>query len=173
MPTLLLALALTRFAATPTVLEGSGVEVRIDLEGFKRDLGAGPIRDAYYRLGQFSLESASARSRAVGGKPLVMSVLVDDVPPGADLSGLRAHVLRTQNPKPVVTATSSPAGFHFSYRQAIAEGLTQWHFYFHTLNEGKWVELHFSSLGRSPNTDTAGLQKLALELVSSLRITRK
>jgi hypothetical protein len=172
MQSLLIAVAAVTVAATPTALEGGGVEVTVDLDGFKQDLGAGPMGKTYYRLGQFSLESASARSRAVR-KPLVMSVLVDDVPPGVGMNDLRAHVLETQNPKPEVTATSAPPGFYFSYRQTIAEGFTQWHLYFHTLHEGKWVELHFSSLGRSPKTDTAGLEKLALEVVRSLHIVRK
>lgn len=191
MRSFLITLAVAAIAAAPpATLEGSGVEVKIDLHGFEQDLGAGSLGKTYYRLGQFNLDSASARSRAAG-KPLVVSVLVDDVPSGVGMDELRAHVLETTDPKPEVTATSAPPGFYFSYLQPISPQaadpkvrklladagesgeLTQWHLYFHTLHEGKWVELHFSSLQRSRGVDVAPLEKIALEVVRSLRVTRK
>lgn len=151
--------------AGPTTLEASGVQVTLQLDGFRQDLGAGLLHDAYYRLGQFSIASKDAQ-------PLVVSVLVDDVPAFVDLERLRAHVLRDHDPKPDVVATSSPPGFWFTYRQRVAEGLHQWHLYFHTLHEGKWIELHFSSVSSSPRIDAAPLEKLALEVIRSVRVAR-
>ena len=158
-------------ASAPTSLEGGGVRVAVDLQGFQRDLAGGPIRGAYYRLGQFSLDPKSGRAKGVG-RSLVVSVLVDEVPAGVDLARLRAHVLAEHDPKPKVTELSSPEGFWFTTTTLLPKNLEQWHLYFHTLAGERWVELHFSSVGLA-KADTTGVKRLALEVVRSLRVTRR
>ncbi len=171
MPALSLALALALSAAGPAVLEGGGVAVSLDLEGFRSDLAPGPIRGAYHRLGQFSLDPSSERAQALR-RALVVSVLVDEVPPGVDLARLEAHVLAGRSPRPQVHRTGSPAGFWFTGTTLMPKNLGQWHLWFHTLVGDRWVELHFSSVGPAKG-DTAGLERLALEIVRSLRVTRR
>jgi hypothetical protein len=102
----------------------------------------------------------------------VVSALVDAVPPGVDLARLRAHVLADRSPPPVVTELSSPAGFWFTGTTLIEKGLGQWHLWFHTLAGDRWVELHFSSVGPAKG-DTAALERLALEVVRSLKVVRR
>jgi hypothetical protein len=167
-PLAALALAL---AAGPTVLEGGGVEARLDLAGFRQDLGPGPIRGAYERLGQWSLDPASERGRAVG-RALVVSALVDAVPPGVDLAQLRAHVLADRSPPPQVKELASPKGFWFTGTTLIEKGYAQWHLWFHTLAGDRWVELHFSSVGPA-KADTAALERVSLQIVRSLEVVRR
>lgn len=166
----LLVLAPSAPAAAPTTLEGNGVAVTLDLDGFKKDLDAGPLRGTYWRLGQFSLEP-DGRARS-GGLPLVVSVLVDEVPAGVDLAALRDHVLgsvreRAGGTPPEVTAT--PGGFSFSFREEFAQGLKQWHLYYHTLHGRKWIELHFSSMPGAQR-DLTSPQALASKIIGSVRV---
>ncbi len=60
------ALAGATLTSVTTTLEGSGVAVTLNLDGFKQDLGAGQLGQTYYRLGQFS---------KLAGEPLVVSVV--------------------------------------------------------------------------------------------------
>jgi hypothetical protein len=190
MPSFVIAVAAATIAASPTTLRANGVQVKIDLDGFEQSRGAGQLGPTYYRLGQFALDSRSGRSRIANGNPLVVSVLLDDVPPGAGMNELRTHVLGKESRAQRVTTTSVPPGFYYTYLQTISNDaggaigkmmaeaeragyLAQWNLYFHTLHEGKWVELHFSSLQRTRNIDAGPLEAIALEVVRSLRVARK
>ena len=170
MPSLLPLASAVLLAASPAILEGGGVRATLDLDGYARDLGPGPIRGAHFRLGQFRLAPKSARAKALG-RSLVVSVLVDQVPPGVDLARLRARVLASRDPKPQVTEVASPPGFWFTGTTLMPKNLEQWHLWFHTLAGDRWVELHFSSVGAAA-ADTAPLERAALEVVRSLRVAR-
>jgi hypothetical protein len=157
-------------AASPgaTTLEGNGVRVALALDGFEKNLGYQALGRTYARLGQFSLAAARGGSPDTG---LVVSVLVDDVPAGTGLDALKAHVLRSyERDAPRVWAIEAPPGFAFTFQRSVADSrLTNWHFYFETIHEGKWIELHFSSVLGPSSTDIEGLHSRALTVVRSLR----
>jgi hypothetical protein len=169
MTSLLVYLAAATLATPLARLEASGVEVALNLDGYRQDIGPGQLGKTYFRLGQYHLAD---QSRA-GGKPFFLSVLVDEVPAKVDLKRLREHVLEKLDPKPEVIAVPAPPGFRYSYRQTVTSSIYQWHLYFHTLHERKWVELHFSSVSESPEFDESSLEKLALEVIRSVQVSRK
>jgi hypothetical protein len=157
-------------AASPgvTTLEGNGVRIALALDGFEKNLGYQALGRTYARLGQFSLAPDRGGSRGAG---LVVSVLVDDLPAGTDLDGLKAHVLRSyERDAPQVSPVETPPGFAFTFQRSVADSrLTNWHFYFETIHAGKWIELHFSSTFGPSFTDAEGLHNRALTVARSLR----
>jgi hypothetical protein len=151
-----------------TTLEGNGVQVALALDGFEKNLGYQAFGATYARLGQFSLAPTSAGSQSSG---LVVSVLVDDLPSGADLDALKAHVLRDYGRyAPQVSPIETPPGFALTFQRPVPDSsLTNWHLYFETIHRGKWIELHFSSVFGPSFKGAEGLRNRALTVVRSLR----
>lgn len=159
-------LAASPAAAATTTLRGGGVALSLDLEGFRKDLDAGPLRGTYWRLGQFSLEPGE-RS---GGLPLVVSVLVDEVPEGVGLAELREHVLASDRKRTGgAEVAARQGGFTVSFLEEHAPGLAQWHLHYHALHGRKWVELHFSSM-TGARKDLSRLRALTSAIVDSVRV---
>jgi hypothetical protein len=166
-------------AAEPLHLEGKGAEVVIDLPGFEQKLGPAPLGETYERLGQFSRASLNC------------SVLLDTVPMSVDLEALKKHVLASSEfgkEPPVLGESKTPPGFFVVWTMSIGEtrvfqellkdnpdakklaGAKQWNMTFHTVDRGRWLEVHFSAM--EPK-DPAALAAEVRRIVRGLRFRPK
>ena len=143
-----------------TTLEANGFRVTLDTLGFRQDLGYERFRGHYFRIAQFS-----PANPGTGKLPdaFTFSLLVDDLPKGVtDLKSLFTHFivnhkltdrLKDGSLQPVRIPRST-GGILFRYPQrlavpaAISRGgaseITQWQWYFESIQNGKWFEIHFS-----------------------------
>lgn len=143
-----------------TTLEANGFRVSLDTHGFRQELGYERFKRNYFRLAQFT--TADEHRREFGGG-FTFSLLVDDLPKGVtDLKGLFAHCimanklgakLKDGSLQPVKSpptahgvlyrypqTLSAPAGFPKDFPSEF----TQWQWYFESIHNGKWFEIHFS-----------------------------
>ncbi len=164
----LLALSSPALAKSVT-LHGQTADVTIELDGYAQTLGPGSLGGKYERLVQMQ--------RAVPGKPaLNASVLVDTPPASFDPKKLPEHVLGSYRARygkttPTITTTDAPPGFWFDFEERSVAGQT-WNLYFETMNQGRWLEIHFSAVNAKPE-ELAGLQKLALAMIHTVAFAPK
>jgi hypothetical protein len=134
-------------AAPLTKVQGAGVELLMELAGFKQELGLRNFHGAYYQLGFFASETWK----------LNLSVLVDDLG-GKSLADLeKAGIGQSKGTSKLLPgekvrseAVEQPKGFLISYPAEFpmkGAFLAQW--YFETIHQGKWLELHFSKVFRT------------------------
>jgi hypothetical protein len=134
-------------AGLPTKVQGAGIELLVDLTGFKQELGLRNFHGAYYQLGFYA-------SKALG---LNLSILVDDLG-GKSLADLeKAGIGQSKGTSKLLPgekvrseAVDQPKGFLISYPAEFpmkGAFLAQW--YFETIHQGKWLELHFSKVFRT------------------------
>ncbi len=145
---------------TLTTLEANGFRVSLDTLGFKQDLGSERFRRNYFRLAQFS--TIDEHKREFGGG-FTFSLLVDDLPKGVmDLKGLFAHCivanklaarLKDGSLQPVRSPRAAKGVlYRYPQRLSVPAGFpkgspsefTQWQWYFESIQNGKWFEIHFS-----------------------------
>jgi hypothetical protein len=147
-------------APTLTALEANGFRVTLDTLGFKQDRGYELFRGHYFRLAAYSAHGGDAQDFGGG---FTFSLLVDDLPKKVtDLKSLFTHFIVNHKltdrlkdgslqPVPVPRSTG---GILFRYPQrlpvpaTISRGgpseITQWQWYFESIRNGKWFEIHFS-----------------------------
>jgi len=128
-----------------TKVQGAGVEVELDLAGYEQKEGLKHHHEAYYQLGFF------------GAKGLNLSILVDDLN-GMSLGDLeKAGIGQSQGSAKILPggkvkseAIEQPKGFLISYPGDLGapqfQGYFQAQWYFETIHQGKWLELHFSKV---------------------------
>lgn len=172
----------------PTVLKGGGVQISVDLTGFKQDLGVEKLEDKYFRLIQFS--SLPADQERLGGR-LIGSILVDEVPVDADTKeafadpfqfGLLAAMKRMPapffGPTAVPTAVfriqriESPMGVMLDYPEVYeinGKSFHQHHIYFESVHGGKWIEVHFSVPSDKLLTDVTPFMRCAKSIIASMK----
>ena len=134
-------------AAPLTKVQGAGVELLVDLTGFKQELGLRQFHGAYYQLGFYASETLK----------LNLSILVDDLG-GKSLADLeKVGIGQSKGVSKLLPGekvrsepVDQPKGFLISYPAEFpmkGAFLAQW--YFETIHQGKWLELHFSKVFRT------------------------
>jgi hypothetical protein len=145
---------------TLAILEANGFRVAVDTLGFRQVLGYERFRGHYFRLARFS-PANQGKGKLPGA--FTFSLLVDDLPKGVtDLKSLFTHFIvnhklteRLKNGSlQTVRIPRSTGGILFRYPErlavpaAISRGgpseMTQWQWYFESIQNGKWFEIHFS-----------------------------
>ena len=142
-----------------TTLDANGFRVALDATGFRKDLGYEKFRGNYFRLAQF--HTAKEHESEMGGG-FTLSLLVDDLPRDVkDLKGLFTHAIVANKLTDLVkdgrlkAIRSYPAsnGILYRYPQQIPvpkempgpdREFRQWQWYFQSIQNGKWFEIHFS-----------------------------
>jgi len=149
-------------AAPPqrTTLEANGFGVALDSAGFRQTLGYERFKRNYFRLAMFT---TAPEYRPGSGDGFTFSLLVDDLPKEVkDLKTLFTHCmiankltdrLKDGSLQPLKSPRSAK-GLLYRYPQRLplpsnlARGgtaeFTQWHWYFESIQNGKWFEIHFS-----------------------------
>jgi hypothetical protein len=151
----------TTDSAKPTTLRGSGLEVTIDLAGWKQEEGVVLLHGHYVRLGMFTAPKARD-----------MSILVDDIPKGAtDLNSLclgseQSYGGSKAGVKVLDAATlaGKPACF-FTFPTE----LNRRNFYVEMIVDGRWLEIHYSA---PDGRDAAALARQSLESVVSSMVAK-
>ncbi len=170
-----------------TTLEARGFRVTLDTLGFRQVLGYERFRRNYFRIAQFSARSAVAPPYGGG---FTFSLLVDDLPKGVkDLKTLFRHCILankladkvkdgTLQPVPIPRSTG---GILFRYPQRlpvpkdsrfpkdIPKAFTQWHWYFESIQKGKWFEIHFSRGVALDAPVPEGIEPAIQRILASLR----
>jgi hypothetical protein len=143
-----------------TTFEANGFRVSLDTCGFQQDLGYERFKRNYFRLAQFT--TTDEHKRELGGG-FTFSLLVDDLPKGVkDLKSLFVHCivanklttrLKDGSLQPVRSPRSAK-GMLYRYPQRLPvparfspgapSEITQWQWYFESIQNGKWFEIHFS-----------------------------
>jgi hypothetical protein len=143
-----------------TTLEANGFRVSLDTLGFRQELGTERFRGNYFRIALFTATLEGARESGGG---FTFSLLVDDLPKGVkDLKSLFTHCvvsnkltarLKDGSLQPIRSPRSA-SGLLYRYPQRLPapasfpkgspSEFTQWHWYFESIQNGKWFEIHFS-----------------------------
>ncbi|NWJ41358.1 MAG: hypothetical protein HXX12_10345 [Geothrix sp.] len=130
--------------AAATKIQGAGISLTADLEGFQQKMGEKHFHGAYYQVGYFTSEAWQ----------LNLSVLVDDLN-GKSLADLeKAGQGQSQGAVKLLPGgkvrsepIDEPRGFLISYPSEFPmKGYFMAQWYFETIHQGKWLELHFSKV---------------------------
>ncbi|HLO66569.1 MAG TPA: hypothetical protein VK188_06090 [Holophaga sp.] len=151
----------------PTRVEGAGLALAMDLSGFQQKLGHEHYRGAYHRLGFYTSESTG----------LIFSILVDDLGgrtlrdlEKAAASNARGEASLVPGGRIASEPVAAPAGVLVSWPANMggaAKGHFQTHWYFETIHQGRWLELHFSKVFKD-GEDTSEAHQEVLRVVRSL-----
>jgi len=114
-------------------LRGGGLEVSVDLTGWKQSGGPGVLHESYVRLGTFDTDKAH------------LSFLVDLVRPGEDLKTLCEGTARHHAGGTILEA-STFAGKPACLISA-SPGAPQSDLYFEMIVGNRWLEWHYSAAG--------------------------
>jgi hypothetical protein len=168
-----------------TTLDANGFRVALDATGFKQDFGYENFHGNYFRLAQFTTEEA--HESAMGGG-FTFSLLVDDLPSEVkDLQGLFTYDTTVNHLADLVkdgrlkVIRSYPAlnGLLYRYSKQVPmpkdqqEGMgpefRQWQWYFQSIQNGKWFEIHFSR-GVAPDAPVPeGIEPVIDRILRSLQ----
>ena len=168
-----------------TTFEANGFRVALDTTGFKHDLGYEKFHENYFRLAQFHTDKEHA-SEMGGG--LTFSLLVDDLPPG--VKGLEELFAYDTSDNPLADLVkdgrlkvirSYPAlnGLLYRYprqvpipkdqQETLGPELRQWQWYFHSIQNGKWFEIHFSRVVAPDGPVPEGIEPVIDRILRSLQ----
>lgn len=146
-----------------TRIQGAGIEVLMDLNGFQKVEGEKRFHGSYYQLGFFI------------AKGLNLSLLVDELGGKslADLEKAGIGQSKTSKLAPGGKVRSEPIdqpkGFLISYPVVFpGEPLIMGQWYFETIYQGKWLELHFSKV-LEPGEDIQPAHAEVLRIVRSIQ----
>jgi hypothetical protein len=131
----------TAAAGATHTMRAPGIEVTVDAPGWTLDLASAPIKDRYYRLGQFSNRNGE-----------VISILVDDAPP-VGLDGLLQHTVQSYSERGQVTVLErervggQPACEITFVSTPVPQvpNMQRREIYVEALMAGRWIELHYSA----------------------------
>ncbi len=132
--------------ASLTKVKGAGIELLMDLNSFVQKLGEEHFKGTYYRVGYFVSDRLA----------LNLSILVDDLH-GMSLPDLeKAGIGQSKGPSKLLPGgkvkseqIDEPKGYLISYpgdMGATDRGYFQAQWYFETIYQGKWLELHCSKV---------------------------
>jgi len=152
-------LAIVATAQSPnsnrTTLRGGGLEVDVDLTGWTQTEGPAVFHGTYVRLGQFVT------------KFQVLSLLVDQPPPGTDLQGVCEHAVQSYSTRTGLkileqTTVAGKAACLFMFPDA---GQRR-NLYVEMLFEDRWLELHYSApdVGKSVELGRQALEPVVASL---------
>jgi hypothetical protein len=168
-----------------TILEVNGFRVSLDTLGFKQVLGSERFKRNYYRLAQFS--TTDEHKREFGGG-FTFSLLVDDPPKGVkDLKDLFTYCivankltarLKDGSLQPVkCPRAANGVLYRYPQRLPVPAGFpkgspsefTQWQWYFESIQDGKWFEIHFSRMVALDVPVPDGIEPAIDRILRSLR----
>jgi len=130
-----------------TRVRGAGLDFSMALDGFTQKMGEVRFKGNYYRIGFYTS----------GTTNLNLSILVDDLH-GMSLADLeKAGIGQSKGPGKILAGAKvhsefveTPKGFLVSYPAGLeghlSSGYFQGQWYFETIFQGKWLELHFSKV---------------------------
>jgi len=143
-----------------TTFEADGFRVALDTTGFKQDFGYEKFQENYFRLAQLHTDKEHA-SEMGGG--FTFSLLVEDLPPGVkgleelfayDTSDNYLADLAKDGRLKVIRSYPALNGLLYRYpkqvpipkdqQETLGPEVRQWQWYFHSIQNGKWFEIHFS-----------------------------
>jgi hypothetical protein len=142
-----------------TTLDANGFRVALAATGFRKDLGYEKFHGNYFRLAQFHTDKEHEPEMGGG---FTFSLLVDDLPRGVkELKELFTYAIMANKLTDLVkdgrlkAIRSYPAsnGILYRYPQQIPvpkempgpdREFRQWQWYFQSIQNGKWFEVHFS-----------------------------
>ncbi len=156
-------------AMSSTRVQGAGISLTADLEGFQLKMGEKHFHGAYYQVGYFTSEAWQ----------LNLSVLVDDLG-GKSLADLeKAGKGQSEGAAKLLPGgmvrsepVEEPKGFLISYPAEFPmKGFFMAQWYFETIHQGKWLELHFSKVVET-GKDLGPTHAEVLRIVRSIRPVR-
>ena len=168
-----------------TTLDANGFRVALDATGFEKALGYEKFHGNYFRLAQFHTDKEH-KSEMGGG--FTFSLLVDDLPPG--VKGLEELFAYDTSDNPLADLVkdgrlkvirSYPAlnGLLYRYpkqvpipkdqQETLGPELRQWQWYFHSIQNGRWFEIHFSRVVAPDGPVPEGIEPVIDRILRSLQ----
>jgi hypothetical protein len=168
-----------------TALDANGFRVALDTTGFKQDFGYENFQGNYFRIAQFHTDKEHA-SEMGGG--FTFSLLVDDLPPGVkeleelfvyDTSANPLADLVKDGRLKVIRSYPALNGLLYRYprqvpipkdeQETLGPELRQWQWYFHSIQNGKWFEIHFSRIVALDAPVPEGIEPVIDRILRSLQ----